>query len=323
MNCPCAHCGNCGVLPCACKNGTTCHFLDFLGDLTACFDSVESAVGIPISFEKAHTYFTVAKLKDLKGTADSYKGKDIDFTLEFGTWKYKSADNKGGLWNLKEVGFLDSSESLHKTNLKIKVFETHTFTHSELIGEGEVSIFSLLQAGFHKEVTLALPLGKVDAKGVAQPSCLFEITTILKSHKAIPVAQASTPVAQQRASVGGRIKRESILYESTPDELTLKLKKEHFDIITEKHLKKEEIDQIITASIEDVDLLVGYQVELMSKSTGKSKGTWVIAGVKKFRFSATSYLLRNLAGEERWTVLQKNNVVNGKPVVLRRKVASF
>jgi hypothetical protein len=79
---------------------------------------------------------------------------------------------------------------------------------------------------------------------------------------------------------------------------------------------------IVTQSIEDEDLLVGYQVVLLSKSTGKPKGLYVILGVQKFRFSATQYLLRSQGGEDKWAVLQKNNVVKGKQFLLKRKVVA-
>ncbi len=86
-------------------------------------------------------------------------------------------------------------------------------------------------------------------------------------------------------------------------------------------LTEAECKGIITASIADEDILIGYQVTLLSKSTGKPKGVYVILGIKKFRLSASQYLLRNEAGEDKWTALQKDNAVTGKNFILRRKVA--
>jgi hypothetical protein len=48
-------------------------------------------------------------------------------------------------------------------------------------------------------------------------------------------------------------------------------------------------------------------MELFSKSKGSSKGIWVICGIKKFRFSSTSYLLKNKDGVERWNVIEKGS----------------
>ena len=82
--------------------------------------------------------------------------------------------------------------------------------------------------------------------------------------------------------------------------------------------------------VRDIEKIVGYQIELKSRSTTKSKGIWVIAGVKKFRFSTPSYLLKNKEGLQRWDALQKpligrqdGGVTSGRPFDLRRKVATF
>lgn len=135
------------------------------------------------------------------------------------------------------------------------------------------------------------------------------------------------PVTQQRLSVASRVKRESILYESTPDTIKQGLPKDAFELIPSKNLSQPEIDALIQLSMNDDHVLVGYLIELFSKSTGKSKGLFVVMGVKKFRFSATSYLLKNKEQVERWTVLHKevnkNVLVNGKPVKVLRKVATF
>jgi hypothetical protein len=100
------------------------------------------------------------------------------------------------------------------------------------------------------------------------------------------------------------------------------LKPEHFDVKPEFELGAAEKKSIVQRSIDNEDLLVGYQIELYSSSTKLPKGIWVIMGTKRFRFSSTQYLLRNKVGEEKWRVLEKEGVA-GKPFVLKRRVAKF
>jgi hypothetical protein len=122
-------------------------------------------------------------------------------------------------------------------------------------------------------------------------------------------------------SPSGRKRRESILFEMKPETITLT--NEHFLEIPELHIPKDISASIVTSSIDKEEEIVGYQVEMFSRTDGKSKGVWVICGLKKFRFSSTSYMVKNQLGHEKWVVFQKDKTVAGRPFTLRRKVISF
>ena len=250
MACPCHSCGNCGVLPCACKQGA-CHFMDCLGNIGGCWESMESTVGIPISFEKAHIYFNSAKLIDLPNKKDTFKNKELEFTIEFLDFQYKSKQTKTGEWILGDVAFLKSSTDLHKSNLRIKVFEIHSLTVN-LIAEGEISLFALLQAGYHHEIGMIMPLGKTDPKTGLSAVGQLEVKMVLKSEHTTPAS------GTQETST--RKKRESILYESNPETLHASLNETHFTEDKSLNLSKDEADKIIQRSIKEEDALVGYQV---------------------------------------------------------------
>ena len=163
---------------------------------------------------------------------------------------------------------------------------------SKTIGEGEISLVSLLRSGYHHELVLEMALGTIDQKdGIRKPTAKFEISCMLKSEHMLPAVK--TGQTGKRVSVTGRAKRSSILYQEVPEEVSTKLTKEHFVQDASHNISVEEQQQVIANSLIEEDILVGYQIELLSKSTGKSKGIWVIVGVKKFRFSSTSYELRN------------------------------
>lgn len=326
MSCPCYHWGNCSVLPCKCANGE-CELLDCTKDLTCngCqyidpFDHPE------IDFEKAHVYFTNAKLKTIDGRSKAMNAK---FTLEFREWKWSSeghgiACEKGAWKGMQEVAFMQSSKAIQQNNLKVKVMEDNML--SKTIGEGEISLVSLLRSGYHHELVLEMALGTTDQKdGIRKPTAKFEISCMLKSEHMLPAVK--TGQTGKRVSVTGRAKRSSILYQEVPEEVSTKLTKEHFVQDESHNISVEEQQQVIANSLIEEDILVGYQIELLSKSTGKSKGIWVIVGVKKFRFSSTSYELRNERGDVRWDSIQKEVKgkieVAGKPVKLLRKVVAF
>jgi len=85
LSCPCYHWGNCSILPCKCANGE-CELLDCTKDLTCngC-ESTDPWDHPEIDFEKAHVYFTNAKLKTLDGSSKPMNAK---FVLQFGSWKW-------------------------------------------------------------------------------------------------------------------------------------------------------------------------------------------------------------------------------------------
>lgn len=335
--CPCAGCGDCGG-PCKCEAGH-CHFLNCLSDLTCNGCQVEELWQGPVKFDKAYIHFNEARLFDKNGKPDSFAKRDLFFTLDFGgdsskanspaSFKWDSHVHgiafNNGLWGtLKDVAFLESSESLTHGNLVIKVMERKNhFGHNEIVAEGEISLCSLLQAGFHHQVHIGLPLLPPNAKRGATPEMKFEIGMTLQSAEMSP----NPSKAQQRASISGRVKRSSILREREPDTIPRVLAAEHFAVIESQHLAKVDAENLIEQSLIDEDILVGFQIELLSRSNGKSKGTWVIIGIKQVRFLNTTYLLRNQEGAERWIVISKivqgKEKVSGKPIILRRRVAQF
>lgn len=326
LSCPCYHWGNCALLPCKCANGE-CELLDCTKDLTCngC-QSIDPFYHPEIEFDKAHVYFTNARIKKIDGAPNPVNAK---FTLEFGPWKWSSEGHgiqceKGAWKGMQQVAFLQSSNNIRHNNLRVKVMEDTLL--AKTIGEGEVSIVSILRSGYHHELTIEMALGQLTSDGVRRPTAKFEITCMLQSEHMIPAVK--TGQTGRRVSTTGRTKRSSILYQEVPQEISDKLTPEHFVRDNEKNLSKEEGAQILANSILNEDLIVGYQIELFSKSTQKSKGIWVIVGVKKYRFASTSYELKNANGDVRWDNIEKkvNDTkveVNGKPVVLLRQVVSF
>lgn len=325
MSCPCYHWGNCNVLPCKCANGE-CELLDCTKDLTCngC-ESIDPWDHPEIDFDKAHVYFTNAKLKTLDGSSKPMNAK---FVLAFGAWKWSSEghgiQSERGVWKgMQQVAFMESSKNIRHNNLIVKVMEDNML--SKTIGEGEISIVSLLKSGYHHELTLEMALGILDKDGIRKPSAKFEITCMLQSEHMLPAAR--TGQTGRRVSTTGRTKRSSILYQEVPEEIKDKLTAEHFKRDQGLEINDQEREQIMADSLIDEDLLVGYQIELLSKSTGKSKGIWVIVGVRKYRFSSTSYEMKNQNGDLRWDPIQrtvKGKVeVAGKPIKLLRKVVAF
>lgn len=324
MACPCYHWGNCGILPCKCEGGE-CELMDCTKDLTCngC-ESINPWDHPEIDFNAAHVYFTGAKLKSLDG---SIKPVDAKFALEFGSWKFSSEGHgikcERGEWKgIQQAAFLESSKNIKHNNLIVKVMENTVLGRN--IGEGEISLVSLLRAGYHHELTLEMAVG-AHVNGIRKPSAKFEITCMLQSEHMKPAKR--TGQSGQRVSVTGRAKRSSILYQEVPQEISDKLTDEHFNVDPSKNISTNEQKQVIADSVIDEDILVGYQVELKSKSTGKSKGIWVIVGVKKYRFSNTSYEMKNKNGDVRWDPIEKEVKgkieAQGKPVKLLRKVVAF
>lgn len=120
----------------------------------------------------------------------------------------------------------------------------------------------------------------------------------------------------------------SLFYDIQPERCALT--PEMFKEIPEQNIAPAEAKKLKFDSVRDIEKIVGYQIELRSRSTNKSKGIWVIAGVKKFRFTTPSYLLKNKEGAQRWDSLQKpligredGAVTSGRPFDLKRKVATF
>jgi len=324
MACPCYHWGNCAILPCKCEGGE-CELLDCTKDLTCNGCQSQNPWDIEeIDFEKAHVYFSDAKLKTVKGDIHPTNAK---FTLEFDTWKWSSEGHglkcKQGTWvGMQQIAFADSSDHIRHNNLVVKVHEDTML--AKTIGEGEISLVSLLTGGFHHEMTIKMPLAIGEGKN-RKPTAQFEITCFLQSEHMKPLKRNAP--AGQRVSVTGRQKRSSILYKQSPEEIQDKLTADHFELIKERNLSTEEEKELIADSLVNEDILVGYQIELLSKSTNKSKGIWVICGIKTYRFSATQYELKNRQGDSRWDVIQKEvkgkTEVSGKPIKILRKVASF
>lgn len=325
LACPCYHWGNCAILPCKCANGE-CEFMDCTKDLTCngC-ESIDPYHHPEIEFDKAHVYFTNAKLKTLDGSTKPISAK---FTLEFGHWKWSSEGHgiqcERGTWKgMQQVAFLQSSEKIKHNNLHVKVMEDTLLART--IGEGEISLVSILKSGYHHELILEMALGLIANDGIRKPSAMFEITCMLQSEHMTPAVK--TGQTGRRVSTTGRTKRSSILYQDVPAEVTDRLTPEHFARDNTKNLTDKEGEKVLADSVLDEDLIVGYQIELLSKSTGKSKGIWVIVGVKKYRFSSTSYELKNASGDARWDNIEKKVngkvEVNGKPIKLLRKVVAF
>merc|ERR1711916_214989 len=180
-----------------------------------------------------------------------------------------------GWKGMQQDAFMESSKNIRHNNLIVKVMEDNML--SKTIGEGEISIVSLLKSGYHHELTLEMAL------------CM------LQSEHMLPAAR--TGQTGRRVSTTGRTKRSSILYQEVPEEIKDKLTAEHFKRDQGLEINDQEREQIMADSLIDEDLLVGYQIELLSKSTGKSKGIWVIVGVRKYRFSSTSYEMKNQNGD--------------------------
>lgn len=324
MACPCYHWGNCAILPCKCDGGE-CEFLDCTKDLTCngCqpsnpWDIEEKA------FDKAHVYFSDAHLVTTEGKVYPTNAK---FILEFGTWKWSSeghgAKCERGSWKgMQQVAFADSSDSIKHNNLVVKVQEDTIL--AKTIGEGEISLVSLLTGGFHHEMTIEMPIAVGEGKN-RKPTAKFVITCFLQSEHMKP--QKRTAQAGTRVSITGRQKRSSILYKQNPEEIKDKLTADHFVEIKERNITVDEEKELIADSLTNEDILVGYQIELFSKSTRKSKGIWVICGIKTYRLSSTSYELKNREGVSRWDIIQKEvngkTEVSGKPVTIKRKVAVF
>ena len=275
MACPCSQWGNCGVLPMKCQDGE-CELVDCCKDLT--FNGCESFPDpfAPIFFEKAHIYFTRAVVKDMTGNPFA---KEARLELEFGNFKWDShavgfKGIKGDFKALPSVGFMESSRNLELNNLKVKVYESGGFSNT-VIGEGEISMYALLQAGYHNEITLNLALGKNDVSGVRRPTLQVSVSMLIKSEKMVPKQSRNTGV---RASVAGRhAKQAGFFYESKPENIQKTLTKDMFEAKPSENMSSEDAMKIMASSIDDDDVLVGYQVELISKTSGQSKGLWCVS----------------------------------------------
>jgi hypothetical protein len=264
------------------------------------------------------------ELKDAVYTPDDFvripedfKQRFFYFTLVLDQLVMQSAPSREKKWIFIEKNFFEGSSMKMKDSVvKVCLFEKHLLGES-LLGEGETSIVDLLKAGYNSPVTIPIALRKVknDESGIPVYHLMAKIliSMYLREDHHSPTPTGS--------GISGRKKRESILYELAPDACVLKA--EHFLEEKALHISDTEARAVLFESIENIDRIVGYQIELFSRSTGNSKGVWVIAGVKKFRFSDLNYLLKNQSGLEKWVVLQKAAGGSGKPFTLRRKVASF
>lgn len=187
-------------------------------------------------------------------------------------------------------------------------------------------MYALLQAGYHNEITLNLALGKNDVSGVRRPTLQVSVSMLIKSEKMVPKQSRNTGV---RASVAGRhAKQAGFFYESKPENIQKTLTPDMFEAKPSENMSSEDAMKIMASSIDDDDVLVGYQVELISKTSGQSKGLWVIYGTKKYRWKNVEYHLKNKEGLERWDCVEKKDsrgVVKsqGKPIILKRKVSDF
>lgn len=321
MSCPCAHWGNCGVLPMKCKDGE-CELADCVKDVTC-----NGCEGVrnpfePIEFEKAHVYINRATITTLDGRPFE---KETKLSIKFGEFEYDShhfgTKASNGDYKLGNVAFLNSSKNLAMNNIKVKVSEGGLI--GGVIGEGEISLYSLLMAGFHNEIALTMYPGKME-NGKEKPQCCVTLKMMLASdqHKPNPQRKAA------RASVVGRQKAAGFFYSELPTEIKGEINSDMFKDEPLRNITEAEERRIMEESITNEDVLVGYQCELVSKSTGATKGLWVIVGIKRVRFASTSYELKNLKGESRWDHIEKKDSrdsvkVSGKPIRLKRKVMEF
>ena len=84
---------------------------------------------------------------------------------------------------------------------------------------------------------------------------------------------------------------------------TLTPTKDMFKEQLDYHISKADEQALIFQSATNNEILVGYQIELFSRSTRASKGIWVIAGVRKMKLFNPEYLLKNIEDSKRYHCL--------------------
>lgn len=342
-------CGEIGLCAISCRCcGNECRAFECLRDGCQEFDD---EIRHPISFERAKVIMSDVKILALDsashiqelhesaskhgspasartwivdehpGLLKSQLGKSMYFNLSMGDkCRFVSEVSTTGSWKADlapVMSFEASSDEIYNGQISFELWEKHNVNLTNVLlgtGKNGRGFVDLLKVGYNSPIETIINIRKIvkteDGLDVFHLAGKLEVKLMLREVKAFSVKDLS-----------GKKHRESILYEIVPDKK--KLNVDQFVVRAELHLPKSEADDIIFQSITDIDKIVGYQVELFSKSTGRSKGIWVIGGVKKFRFSSTSYLLTNVEGFEKWYVLKKEGqttMVAGKPFILKRRV---
>lgn len=331
--CACHECGNYGFCPWNCKMGY-CHCCPGI-HTDYCTDPLGALAREEISFEKGSIHLLKARVLDnAEGSENPFIGKTLEFHLSLGqhahtNWSYSSQPSATGEWlDLEKAGLFVSSKTIASNNFYVNVHEHHSnpkqlnsFGSGPILASGNVSLRSLLIAGYHQDTSIVIPLL---SNSDYEAACIFEILIVLKSDSERPNDQVNTSSERRKSVSAFHPKRASVLMDIKPDVLQVKLTGAHFESRPDINLTTAEVKAIVKSSCEDEGLIVGYLVEIFStKVREESKGIWVIMGFKKFRFSSTQYLLRNKLGETKWRVLEKEGFSSGKPFVLKRKVATF
>jgi len=228
----------------------------------------------------------------------------------------------GGVWNVFP-SFEVSSDVLYNHDLEVRLWQKHPLGKDVLVGVGSNGhdLIELLKNGYRMmptNVPVALRAIKVQ-DGLSVHTVTAILNFQMRLQEDVPIREKVTSPQQHRGSTFFMDqKAESIAL--TP---------EMFQETQDLHITHADEQALKFQSATNMEALIGYQIELYSKSTGVSKGIWVIAGVKKYRLFSPQYLLKSIEGGERWTVLEQpilgsdGKTNEGKPFHIRRKVASF
>lgn len=340
-------CGTCGLCSISLKCcGTDCHICPWLHE--GC-EELEEELSIPIAFEKGRVTINEVKIVHLKPNTkhrETDETEDIDeaglphrifsdhyyFEVQLlddqgkraHYYSSKKADN-GKWFELEE--FYTSSEVLYNHDLEVRLWKKHSVGRDELVGVGANGhdLVSLLKQGYGKSYQVPVALRAI----IPHKDTHAEVHTVVAKLEFNMRVDEHVPVRVHTDDDAHNHKgHSSLFFDIQPESCTLN--DEMFKEVVELNMSDADAQKLKFESVGDIENLVGYQIELFSRTTSKSKGIWIIAGVRKYRFSNPQYLLKNKEGNQRWDALQKpvigeksGQVTTGRPFTLRRKVATF
>lgn len=336
-------CGLCSISMRCC--GNELHVCPWL---THGCEELEMELGLPITFERAKISINEVKMLHLRPRPKESSDHDVEEITEDGLPKHlfeshyyfevQLLDDKGnqahhfisgnadrGRWYELEQ-FYTSSETLFEHDLEVRLWLKNPVGKDHLVGVGANGhdLVGLLKQGYGKSYKVPVALRAI----LQHKQTNTEVHTVvaklefnMRIDEFVPIRKHDNDGPQHKGT-------SSLFYDIQPERCVLN--EEMFKEIPEENLQPAEAKKLKFESISDIEMIVGYQIELRSRSTSKSKGIWVIAGVKKFRFATASYLLKNKEGTQRWDALQKpligkqdGAVTSGRPFDLKRKVATF